>query len=91
MNRSTRLVAVVAVAVAALLIAFSFYLHLWGGVVLVAVAAAGFVWYRMQVARGQDGEQFFGEAGEDTRLTAFQAGSPSEMPTDRGKPDVDRH
>jgi hypothetical protein len=89
MNRSTRLIALAVVA--ALLIAFSLYLHLWGGVVLVGVAAAGILWYRMQVARSQAGEAFFGEAGEDTRLTAFQAGSPSEMPVDRGRHDDQPH
>jgi hypothetical protein len=89
MNRSTRLISVAVVA--ALLIAVSLYLQLWGGLVLVAVAAAGFVWYRMQVARGRDSDQFFGEAGEDTRLTAFQAGSPSEMPVDRGRAEDESH
>lgn len=89
MNRPTRLIA--AVVVAALLVAFSLYLHLWGGIVLVAVAAAGIVWYRIQVARGEANEQFFGDAGEDTRLTAFQGGSPSEMPVDRTKADDDVH
>jgi len=34
----------------------------------------------VQVARGEAAERFFGDAGEDTRLTSFQGGSPSEMP-----------
>ena len=51
----------------------------WGGLVLVAVAAAGGAWYRVQVARGEAAEQFFGDMGEETRMTSFQQGSPSEM------------
>jgi hypothetical protein len=27
--------------------------------------------------------EFFGDAGEETRMTGFQGGSPSEMPVDR--------
>jgi hypothetical protein len=83
MNRSTRLIAAAAVAVV-LLLALSAWLHSWGGVALVVVGAAGFGWYRVQVARGEAAEQFFGEVGEDTRMTQFQGGSPSEMPVDRG-------
>ncbi|MBK6007986.1 hypothetical protein JJB11_17945 [Ramlibacter ginsenosidimutans] len=72
--------ALAAVAAAVGVLALSWYLHSWGGIALVAVAAAGFAWYRVQVARGEAAERFFGDAGEDTRLTGFQAGSPSEMP-----------
>lgn len=90
MNRSTRLFALAAAA-ALLVVAVSLYLRMWGGVVLVGVAAAGFAWYRLQVARGQAADQFFGDQGEDTRLTQFQGGSPSEMPADRGKADDDQH
>jgi hypothetical protein len=79
MKRSVRLLAA-AVLAAAIVLALSWYLHSWGGVALVAVAAAGFAWYRIQVARGEAAERFFGDAGEDTRLTGFQGGSPSEMP-----------
>lgn len=79
MIRSKRLI-LAAVVAALLVLALSLYLRSWGGVVLVAVAAAGFAWYRVQVARGEAAEQFFGDAGEDTRLTSFQGGSPSEMP-----------
>ena len=75
-----------AIVVAAFLLAISAYLHSWGGVVMVAVAAAGVVWYRMQVAQTEATERFFGEAGDDTRLTGFQGGSPSEMPLDRTTP-----
>lgn len=82
MTRSTRLILIAAIVVAVLL-GVSIYMRSWGGVVLVLTAAAGFVWYRVQVARGEAGEQFFGDAGEETRLTSFQAGSPSEMPVDR--------
>lgn len=72
--------ALAAVAAAVGVLALSWYLHSWGGIALVAVAAAGFAWYRVQVARGEAAERFFGDAGEDTRLTGFQGASPSEMP-----------
>src|SRR5205085_7880557 len=52
MKRSARLLAA-AVLAAAVVLALSWYLHSWGGVALVAVAAAGFAWYRVQVARGE--------------------------------------
>ena len=54
----------------------------WGLLALVLVGGAGLVWYRLQVARSAATENFFGDMGEDTRLTAFQ-GSPSELPSDR--------
>jgi hypothetical protein len=79
MNRRKRLF-LAAVVAALLVLGLSWYMHSWGGVVLVVVAAAGFAWYRVQVARGEAAEQFFGDVGEDTRLTSFQGGSPSEMP-----------
>lgn len=82
MNRSSRLILIAAVMVAVLL-GVAIYMRSWGGVALVLTAAAGFAWYRVQVARGEASEQFFGDAGEETRLTSFQAGSPSEMPIDR--------
>ena len=78
MKRRTRLIAAAAIA-AALVLGLSLYLHSWGGLVLVAVAAAGGAWYRVQVARGEAAEQFFGDLGEETRMTSFQQGSPSEM------------
>ena len=82
MKRSHRLF--VAAAVAALLVlALSMYLHSWGGLVFLAVAGGAFAWYRIQVMRSEAAEQFFGDAGEETRLTSFQGGSPSEMPVDR--------
>lgn len=75
-----RLLPLLVAAVAALLVlALSWHLKSWGGIALVAVAAAGFTWYRVQVARSEAAERFFGDAGEDTRLTSFQGG-PSEMP-----------
>lgn len=80
MNPRSRLFAAAAVVAAVLLLALSWYLHSWGGIALVLVGAAGLAWYRAQVARGEAAERFFGDAGEDTRLTSFQAGSPSEMP-----------
>lgn len=83
MSRSARFL-VAAVLAAAVVLGVSLYLHLWGGIALVVVAAAGVAWYRMQVAQAQATEQFFGDPGEDTRLTGFQGGSPSEMPGDAG-------
>lgn len=75
-----------AIVIAALVLAVSAYLHSWGGLVMVVVAAAGVVWYRMQVAQTEATERFFGDPGDDTRLTGFQGGSPSEMPLDRTTP-----
>jgi hypothetical protein len=86
MKRRIRLIAASAIA-AALVLGLSLYLHSWGGLVLVAVAGAGAAWYRVQVARGEAAEQFFGDMGEETRMTSFQAGSPSEMtPLEPGLP-----
>ena len=82
MKHKYPVIAAVAVAIV-LLLALSWYLHSWGGPALLAVAAGGYGWYRTQVARGQSGEQFFNDLGEETRLTGFQGGSPSEMPVDR--------
>ena len=79
MTRSTRFLAATAIGVV-LVLALSWYLHSWGGLAFLAVAAGGYAWYRVQVARGEAAERFFGDAGEDTRLTGFQGGSPSEMP-----------
>lgn len=82
MKHSPRLITAAAVA-ALLALGLSLYLQLWGGVVFVIVAAAGYFWYQVQVARGRQHDQFFADAGEDTRLTQLQGGSPSEMPVDR--------
>jgi hypothetical protein len=82
MKSSVPLLAVAAV----LVLALSWYLHSWGGLALVVVAVAGYAWYRVQVARGEAAERFFGDAGEDTRLTSFQGGSPSEMPNIEREP-----
>jgi len=80
MTRSARLLAATAIGVV-LVLALSWYLQSWGGLAFLAVAAAVYAWYRVQVARGEAAERFFGDAGEDTRLTGFQGGgSPSEMP-----------
>ena len=81
MKRTVRLAAVAALV--ALVLAVSYHLRSWGGVALLAVLAGGYAWYRIQVARGEAAERFFGDMGEETRLTGFQAGSPSEMPVDR--------
>lgn len=80
MKRPNRLLVAAAVA-ALLLLAVAIYFQSWGGVALIVLVAAGYAWYRAQVARGEAAEQFFGDMGEETRLTGFQAGSPSEMPT----------
>jgi hypothetical protein len=82
MTRQKRFL-VLATLVVALLLALSIYLRSWGGVALILVVAGGLAWYRVQVARGEATERFFGDAGEDTRMTGFQGGSPSEMPVDR--------
>jgi hypothetical protein len=85
MKRSTPLIALAVVACVALL-ALSLYLHSWGGVTLIALGAAGVAWYRMQVARGEAAEQFFGDLGEETRLTGFQGGPGSELPPEHARP-----
>lgn len=82
MKPSARLVTAAAVAALATL-AFSLYQGIWGGVALVVVLAAGYAWYRVQVARGEQAQAFFSDPGEDTRLTQLQGSSPSEMPLDR--------
>jgi hypothetical protein len=83
MNRPARWIALAVVAVVALgLLGFSIFYRRWGGIALLAAAAAGFIWYRVQVQRGEENDQFFGDFGEETRLTAFQGNSPSEMPVD---------
>jgi hypothetical protein len=82
MKKTARLLAAAALA-AVFVLALSAWLHSWGGIALLIVAAGGYAWYRLEVARGEAAEQFFGEGGEDTRLTSFQGGSPSEMPVDR--------
>lgn len=82
MKRPARRLAAIAIA-AGLVLVLSAWLHSWGGIALLVVAAGGYAWYRIEVARGEAAEQFFGEGGEDTRLTSLQGGSPSEMPVDR--------
>lgn len=84
--KPTHRLAFAALAAAVAVLALSWYLHSWGGIALLVVAAAGFAWYRVQVARGEAAERFFGDAGEDTRLTGFQPGSPSEMSPLEGAP-----
>lgn len=85
--KHTRTLLIAAAAIGALgVVALSLYLHSWGGFALLALAAGGYAWYRVQVARGEAAEKFFGDLGEDTRLTSFHVGSPSEMPVDRTIP-----
>jgi hypothetical protein len=79
MKRSHRLTVAAAIGVVLVLV-LSIYLRSWGGLVLLAAVGGAFAWYRIQVARSEAADQFFGDAGEETRLTGFQGGSPSEMP-----------
>lgn len=86
MSRTARYITALAVA-SILLLALSAYLHSWGGIVLLVLAAAAIAWYRAQVAEGEAAERFFGDMGEETRLPTYQGGgSPSEMPLDRTLP-----
>lgn len=81
MRRTTRLTTLAIVAcVVLLLLGLSLYLHSWGGVALIVLGGAGFAWYRSQVVRSEQSEDFFGDLGEETRLTSFQGGSASELP-----------
>jgi hypothetical protein len=82
MSRTTPFVAAAVVATVGLL-GLSLWLHSWGGLALIALGAAGFAWYRTQVARGEAAEQFFGDMGEETRLTGLQGGPASELPVER--------
>lgn len=71
------------VAACAALAAIAAWYRSWGLMVLVLVGGAGYAWYRVQVDRGAETDKFFGDLGEETRLTGFQGGgSPSEMPVD---------
>lgn len=76
--RRPALFALIAAAAVAVLLAL--YWRSWGLAAFIAVSAGGFAWYRIQVARSDAAQDFFGEVGEETRLTGFQGGSPSEMP-----------
>jgi hypothetical protein len=81
MHRTARYIAAAALA-SIVLLGLSAYLHSWGGIVLLALGAVAIAWYRAQVAEGEAAERFFGDMGEETRLTNFQAGGASEMPLD---------
>jgi hypothetical protein len=85
MNRTARFIAAV-VLVSIVLLGLSVYLHSWGGIVLLLLGGGAIAWYRAQVAEGEAAERFFGDMGEETRLTNFQAGSASEMPLDASGP-----
>ena len=82
MTRTARFLAI-AVLASLVLLGLSAYLHSWGGIVLLVLGAAAVAWYRAQVAEGEAAERFFGDMGEETRLTNFQAGGASELPVDR--------
>jgi hypothetical protein len=89
MSRNARFILAI-VLVSLLLLGLSFYLHSWGGIVLLVLGAGAVAWYRAQVAEGEAAERFFGDMGEETRLTNFQAGSASEMPLDATLPGTAR-
>lgn len=80
----------VAIAAAVLLFVAWWY-RSWGALALLVVGGGGLAWYRIQVARTAAAEKFFGDMGEETRLTNFQGGSPSEMPVDRQPPGDGTH
>jgi fatty acid desaturase len=96
MKRRPRLTAAAAIVFALLLLVLCLYLRSWGGLALLLVGVAGVMWYRLQVARGEeDAGRFFGDAGEETRLNSFQGtgfhgASPSEMPVERPVEPADR-
>ena len=85
MGRLAILMLVLAAAgVAALLTGRS---SLASALVLGGFVLGGYAVYRMRAARSINTEEFFGGAGEDTRLTGLQGGaSPSEMPAERDRP-----
>lgn len=81
MSRTTRYL-LLAFAYAALVV-LAGWQRSWGALALLVVGGFGGVWYRVQVARTDAAEKFFADEGDETRMTAFQGGSPSEMPVDR--------
>ncbi len=82
MRRSLRLLTAAALA-CVLLLALSLYLRSWGGLTLILLGAGAVAWYRTQVARREAAEQFFGDMGEETRVTGFQGGPASELSAQR--------
>lgn len=96
MSRTARYIAA-AVLASVVLLGLSAYLHSWGGIVLLVLGAGAIAWYRAQVAEGEAAERFFGDMGEETRVTTFQGGSASELPmesrlpTPGARPPADRH
>ena len=89
MNRTARYITALTLLSISLL-GLSAYLQSWGGVVLLVLGAIAVAWYRAQVAEGEADERFFGDMGEETRLTNFQAGGASEMPLDSAVPSAAR-
>jgi len=89
MSRNTRFI-VAAVLVSLLLLGLSLLLHSWGGILLLVAGAVAVAWYRAQVAQGEAAERFFGDMGDETRLTNFQAGGASDMPLDATLPGTAR-
>ena len=79
MSRHARTI-LAAVLASTVLLGLSLYLHSWGGIVLLVLGAAAIAWYRAQVAEGEAAERFFGDMGEETRVTTFQGGPASELP-----------
>lgn len=84
MTRATHLILVALVV--AVLLGVAWWQRSWGALALLLVGGIGWGWYRTQVRRSAAAQEFFGDVGEETRLTGFQGGSPSEMPVDRPPP-----
>jgi hypothetical protein len=57
-----------------------------GGVALLLLFVVGLLIYRARAKRAASSEKFFGDPGEETRMTSIQGGSPSEMPVERDRP-----
>jgi hypothetical protein len=77
MRRPERFFAAAVVA-SLLVLALSYLLRSWGGVMLVALGAGAAAWYRAQVAEGEEGQAFFGDAGEDSRQSVLQPGDGND-------------
>ncbi|HEY8357579.1 MAG TPA: hypothetical protein VIL30_08980 [Ramlibacter sp.] len=80
-----RLATLLLLAAGLALVATAALFQAWGLLALLLVGGGGFAWYRLQVARSAASEEFFGDMGEETRLTGLQ-GAPSELPADRPGP-----
>lgn len=61
-----------------------------GALLLAGFVLGGYAVYRMRAARSADAARFFGDMGEDTRLTSLQGQAPSELPAAEPHSDPDR-